>query len=139
MTREQAIAFRKLVELGSVSLDDKTASTAPDVLPRMQFDGELIRNGTRINWFGTIKRAAVDLWDNEQSNPDNAPSLWEDVLYKDSIRIIPEVITVGLAFSKGEQGWWKDGNLYESTVNNNVYTPAQYKQNWKLVEQKEST
>lgn len=106
----------------------------PDVLPRMQFDGELIRNGTRINWFGTIKRAAVDLWDNEQSNPDNAPSLWEDVLYKDSIRVIPEVITVGLAFSKGEQGWWDD-KLYESIIDNNVWTPSAYPQGWELVEQ----
>lgn len=139
MTREESIAFRKLVELGSVSLSDKDVSTAPEVLPRMQYKNELIKNGTRINWNGTIKRAAVDLWDNEQSTPDAAPSLWEDVLYKDGIRIIPETITVGLAFSKGEQGWWIDGKLYESTVNNNVYTPSQYKQNWKLVEQKKST
>ena len=133
MTREEAIAFRKLVELGSVSLSDKDVSTAPDVLPRMQYNGELIKNGTRINWNGTIKRAAVDLWDNEQSTPDAAPSLWEDVLYKDGIRIIPETITVGLAFSKGEQGWWKD-KLYESLADNNVYTPEQYPQNWKLLD-----
>lgn len=133
MTREEAIAFRKLVELGSVSLSDKDVSTAPDVLPRMQYKNELIKNGTRINWNGTIKRAAVDLWDNEQSTTDAAPSLWEDVLYKDGIRIIPEIITVGLAFSKGEQGWWKD-ELYESLADNNVYTPEQYPQNWKMLD-----
>lgn len=134
MTREEAIAFRKLVEAGCETLSDKEVSTVPDVLRRMKYDGKLIQNGTRINWFGTIKRAAVDLYDREDQNPDNAPSLWEDVLYKKGIRIIPETITVGLAFSNGEQGWWRDGNLYESTVNNNVYTPAQYKQNWKLVD-----
>lgn len=133
MTREEAIAFRKLVELCSVSLDDKTVSTTPDVLPRMKFDGKLIKNGIRINWNGTIKRAAVDLWDNEQSTPDAAPSLWEDVLYKDGIRIIPETITVGLAFSKNEQGWWED-ELYESTADNNVYTPDQYPDWWEKVE-----
>ena len=133
MTREEAIAFRKLVEAGYATLSDKDVSTAPDVLPRMQYNGELIKNGTRINWNGTIKRAAVDLWDNEQSTPDAAPSLWEDVLYKDGIRIIPETITVGLAFSKGEQGWWKD-EIYESLADNNVYTPEQYPQNWKLLD-----
>lgn len=130
MTREEAIAFRKLVELGSLSIDDKTVSTAPDVLPRIKYDGALISNGTRINWNGTIKRAAVDLWDTEQSNPDNAPALWEDVLYKNGIRIIPETITAGLAFAKGEQGYWKD-ELYESLINANVYTPEQYAQGWK--------
>lgn len=131
MTREEAIAFRKLVVAGCETLSDKDVSTAPDVLRRMKYDGKLIQNGTRINWNGAIKRAAVDLWDNEQSTPDAAPSLWEDVLYKNGIRIIPETITVGLAFSKGEQGWWDD-KLYESIIDNNVWTPSAYRKdgNW---------
>ena len=36
------------------------------------------------------------------------------------------------AFSNGEKGWWK-GQLWESIVSNNVYTPEQYAPNWKLV------
>lgn len=54
----------------------------------------------------TLKRAAVDLWDNEANTPDAAPTLWEDIDYRDGIRVIPETITVGLAFAKGEKGWW---------------------------------
>lgn len=77
MTKEEAIAFRKLVLAGSASMTDKEVSTAPDVLPRMYYTGELISNGTRINWNGTIKRAAVDLWDREENNPDNVPTLWK--------------------------------------------------------------
>lgn len=133
MTREETIAFRKLVEAGAVSLTDKEVSTAPDVLPRMHYTGELIKNGTRINWNGTIKRAAVDLWDREDQNPDNAPNLWEDVMYRDGIRIIPDPITVGLAFAKDELGWWGE-DLYRSKVDNNVYTPDQYADNWELQE-----
>lgn len=133
MTREEAIAFRKLVEAGAASLSDKDVSTAPDVLPRMHYTGELIKNGTRINWNGTIKRAAVDLWDREDQNPDNAPNLWEDVLYKEGIRIIPETITAGLAFAKGERGWWNDV-LYESLIDSNVWTPDAYPAGWKSVE-----
>lgn len=132
MTREEAIAFRKLVEASAASLTDKEVSTAPDVLPRMHYTGELIKNGTRINWNGTIKRAAVDLWDREDQNPDNAPTLWEDVLYKDGIRIIPETITAGLAFAKGEQGWW-NGVLYESLIDANVWTPDAYPAGWTTV------
>lgn len=133
MTREEAIAFRKLVEAGAVSLTDKEVSTAPDVLPRMHYTGELIKNGTRINWNGTVKRAAVDLWDREDQNPDNAPNLWESVMYRDGIRIIPDPITVGLAFAKDELGWWGE-DLYRSKVDNNVYTPDQYADNWELQE-----
>lgn len=132
MNREQAIAFRRLVELGAVSLSDKEVSTAPEVLPRMTYSGELIKNGTRIKWGDRIKRAAVDLYDREDQNPDNAPTLWEDVLYKDGIRIIPETITPGLAFAKNEQGWWKD-RLYVSKIDSNVWTPESYPDAWTLL------
>lgn len=132
MTRNDALAFRKLVELGSGSLDDKTVSTAPGVLPQMKYDGCLIENKTRINWNGAIKRAAVDLYDTEANNPDNAPILWEDVLYRNGIRIIPEVITVGLSFAEGELGWWK-GKLYMSIINNNTYTPKQHPDGWEEI------
>lgn len=132
MTEKEARAFRSLVVQGATSLDDKTVSTAPDVLPRMQYDGSLIKNGTRINWGGAIKRAASDLWDREDQNPDNAPTLWEDVLYRDGIRIIPNQITVGLAFRENELGWWGD-TLYRSLRDNNVYTPSEYPNWWEAV------
>ena len=117
----------------AVSLDDATASTVIPLYPAMRYDGSLIRAGTRINWNGTLKRAAVDLWDGEGSNPDNAPDIWEDILYRDGYRIIPEVITVGLAFADGEKGWWGDV-LYKSKQNANVYTPEQYPDGWEIVE-----
>lgn len=112
-------------------LDDKTASTAPELFSEMQYTGSLIRHGTRINWNGVLKRAAVDLWDREENNPDNAPELWEDVLYREGYRIIPEVITAGLAFAKDELGWWGD-TLYRSLLDANTYTPEQYPAGWEL-------
>lgn len=133
MTREEAVAFRKLVELGAANMDDRTVSTAPDVLPRMYYTGNLIKNGTRINWNGTIKRAAVDLWDTEESNPDNAPDLWEDILYKQGIRIIPETITAGLAFTKDELGWWGE-YIYKSLLDSNVWNPDAYPSGWEKIE-----
>lgn len=133
MTRAEAIRLRAIVEQAAASLDDQTASVSPTLFPRMKYDGELISASTRINWNGTIKRAAVDLWDTKENNPDNATTLWEDISYKDGFRIIPEVITATLAFSEGECGWWGD-KLYRSTVNGNVYTPAVYPDNWELVE-----
>ena len=129
MTEKEARAFRNLVEQGSVSLSDAQVSTAPDILPRMQYTGELIKSGTRINWNGTIKRAAVDLWATEENDPDHAPTLWEDILYKDGVRIIPEVFTVGLAFAIGELGYWK-GDIYKSLISSNVWTPEAYPSGW---------
>ena len=132
MTREEAMKLRSIVETAAVSLDDKTASEGAALFPRLKQDGSLVRAGTRINWHGTIKRAAADLWDTEQNNPDNAPTLWEDIAYKQGYRIIPETITAGTAFAKDEHGWWGDV-LYKSLIDANVYTPAQYPAGWEVV------
>ena len=133
MKRSEAIYLRSIVEQAATSLDDKTASTAATLFPRLKGNGELVKAGTRINWNSVIKKAAVDLWDTKENNPDNAPTLWEDLDYKDGYRIIPETITVTTAFAKDECGWWGDV-LYRSRVAANVYTPAQYPDNWERVE-----
>ena len=132
MKREEAIYLRSIVEKAAVSLDDKTASTAAALFPRLKRDGKLIAAGTRINWRGTIKKASVDLWDNAENDPDNAPSLWQDIEYKDGYRIIPGTITVTTAFAKDECGWW-NGVLYRSLFEGNVYTPAVYPAGWEEV------
>lgn len=132
MTGKEARAMRALITQGAQSLTDAQVSTAPEVLPRLTYDGSLISNGTRINWNGTIKRAAADLWDTEANDPYHAPTMWEDVLYRDGYRIIPETITVGLQFSSGELGWCGD-KLYRSLLDANVWTPADYPAGWEEV------
>ena len=133
MKRSEAIYLRSIVEQAATSLDDKTASTAATLFPRLKGNGELVKAGTRINWNSVIKKAAVDLWDTQGNNPDNAPTLWSDIPYKDGYRIIPDIITVSTAFALEECGWWGDV-LYRSRVAANVYTPAQYPDNWERVE-----
>lgn len=132
MTRSEALKFRAVMELSATSLDDATASTAPEMFPRLKENSSLISAGTRINWNGTVKRAAADLWDTAENNPDNAPDLWEDIQYRDGYRIIPEVITAGTAFALDECGWWGD-TLYRSRLEANVYTPEQYPDGWEAV------
>ena len=130
---QEARTIRTIIETAAASLDDKTASTAPTLFPRLRQDGSLIKAGTRINYNGSIKRAAVNLWDTADNSPDNAPTLWEDILYRDGYRIIPDVITAGTAFALDELGWWGD-KLYKSLLSANVYTPEQYPRGWELQE-----
>ena len=128
----KARKLRPYIVQASASLDDASASNAAELFPALKQDGSLVRAGMRINWYGTIKRAANDLWDTEANNPDNAPTLWEDIAYKQGYRIIPETITAGTAFSKDECGWWGDV-LYKSLIDANVYTPAAYPAGWEVV------
>ena len=129
MTRSEAQKLiTDIVKLREAATDTQ-ASLAVSVYPTLKQDSSLIKSGTRINHNGTIIRAAVDLYDTETNSPENAPTLWEALNYKEGYRIIPEVITVGTAFSKGELGWWNN-ELYESLLDSNVYTPEQYSPNW---------
>lgn len=132
MTRDEALRIRAIVEQATASLDDQTASEGASLFPRLKYDGSLIKTGTRINWHGMLKKAAVDLWDTTENNPDNAPSLWTDIAYREGIRVIPETITVAQAFALDELGWWQE-HVYRSTIAANVYTPDQYAAGWELV------
>lgn len=119
-------------QINSLDIDDATASRMAEYFPTLTGDGALIESGTRINWYGVVKRAAVDLWDNQESTPDAAPALWEGIAYKNGVRIIPETITAGTAFALDELGWWEDV-LYQSKLDANVWTPTQNPDGWQIV------
>ena len=129
MTRSEADKLIKAIICLREDATDKTASLSTIAYPTLKQNGSLIKAGTRINYNGKLLRASVDLWDTIENNPENAPTLWEEILYKEGVRIIPDVITVGTAFAKDEQGWWKD-ELYTSLINANVYTPDAYPAGW---------
>ncbi len=127
--------LRPLIVKAAASLDDKDISEAASLCDCLHGDGRAIEAGTRINWHGVVKRAALTLWDRPDNWPDQNPNGWEDLAYRGGIRIIPETITTGLAFRTGEQGWWKD-ELYESILPTpNTWNPDQYPEGWKKVMQ----
>ena len=133
MTRKEAEALVQALVTLREGADDAVASLSVGAYPTLKGDGTLIKAGTRINHNGTIKRASVDIWDTAENSPDNAPSLWEDVSYREGYRIIPESISAGTAFMKNECGWWGDV-LYISLIDNNVWTPSAYPSGWKIKE-----
>lgn len=137
-TKEEAFAFRKQIEAACLNLDDKGASMSVDFYEDMTYDGELIPAGMRINHRGVLYKAAVDLWDREENNPDNAPDLWAKIEYVNGIRIIPNVeggsFDVARAFALNEPGYWEvDGKTYKSLLSSNVYTPIAYPKGWEEV------
>ena len=132
-TAEEARAWRAQLEKALPTVPDKDASSCVDLYPTLKQGGSLIKAGTRINWNGWLKQATVDLWDTEANDPDHAPTLWVKILYKDGVRMIPDVISAAEAFAKDELGWW-NGAIYKSLIAANVYTPEAYPQGWELQE-----
>lgn len=132
-TVEEARAWRAQLDKALPAVPDKEASACADLYPVMRYDGKLIPYKTRINWNGALKMAALDIYDTEENNPDNAPALWTDINYRNGARVIPETFTAADAFALDELGWWK-GDIYKSLLNSNVYTPEQYAAGWELQE-----
>ena len=132
-TAEEARAWRAQLEKALPAVPDKDASGCVDLYPTLKQDGSLIKAGTRINWNGWLKQATVDLWDTEANDPDHAPDLWAKILYKDGVRVIPDVISAAEAFALDELGWW-NGAIYKSKIPANVYTPEQYPDGWEFQE-----
>lgn len=130
---ELAKKLRPLIEQAAASLDDKCASGGVELFPRLKYDGSLVKIGTRVNWNGVIKRAAVDLWDLETNDPQNAPTLWEEIQYRTGIRIAPDAFTSTNAASYGELMWFGE-KLYKSLKSGNVHTPEQAPEVWELIE-----
>ena len=132
-TAEEARAWRAQLEKALPVVPDKEASSCVDLYPTLKQGGKLIRAGTRINWGGWLKQATVDLWDTEENDPDHAPDLWVKILYKDGVRVIPDVISAAEAFALDELGWW-NGAIYKSKIPANVHTPEQYPDGWEFQE-----
>lgn len=132
---ERARRLRKLIEQASAGLDDRAASEGYELLPRMKTDGSLIPAGYRINRHGKVMRARTALWANEENTPERAPELWEEVGYRQGIRVIPEAIAAENPFAKGERGWWGE-ELYESLYDANVHTPEAWPEGWIEISEK---
>ena len=130
LTPKEVLARISAASVLKENATDADASRFVSVYPVLKGDGALIKVGTRIAFKGELYRARVDLWDTEENSPANVPSLWEKVMYKKGIRIIPDEITAEHPFSKGDLGWWGDvlkRSIYDGA---NVWTPEQHPAGW---------
>lgn len=130
------IDMRKRVN--SLSIDNATAGRMIGYFPtRAEYcaEGALIPAGTRVRDdrdASVIWRSTVDLWNTDANSPENAPTLWDKVAYHNGIRIIPDTITATLAWKLGELGY-RDGHVYKSGMDGNVYLPGTTGAPWELL------
>lgn len=136
MTAEEVQALVLKRQVNALDIPEQTASRMIGFYPAMSDlePGVLIPAGTRINWNGQLMRAAVDLWNAEENDPDNAPALWTGIAYKDGIRIAPETFTAENAAGMGEMMWF-GGSVYRSLMDGNAYTPEEAPEAWERLKQ----
>lgn len=134
MKRSEALRLRSLIEQASASLPDKEASEGAMLFPRLKGDGSLIKAGTRINWNGVIKRAANALWDTVENDPDHAPDLWNDIEYREGLRVLTGPIPATNPVQVDEICWYKDEKWKNILGVASTYLPDEYTAGWEKVQ-----
>lgn len=133
ITKEKAYALRKLIEQAAASLSDEDALTGVELFPRWNENGISYAVGDRVLYNGTLFKCLQAHTSQATWTPTDAPSLWTKVLIPD-----PEVIpdweqpesTNG--YMKGDKVRYND-KVYESLIDNNVWSPEAYPAGWSEV------
>ena len=133
ISREKAYQLRQMIVKASASLDDEDALEAVELFPVWVANTDYAA-GDRVRYGGVLYRClqgheAQDTW-----TPADAPSLWARVLIPDPGEI-PEWEQPDSTnpYMKGDRVRFA-GKIYESLIDNNVWSPADYPAGWKIVE-----
>jgi len=127
LTRDEAIAFRKKIELASAWTDDADALEIIDLFPLWKAPKEYIV-GERVQHFGLLYKCIQAHKSQPDWAPDLTPALWVVV----SVEEWPEwVQPTGSAdaYSKGDKVTYK-GIHYISLIDANVWAPDVYPAGW---------
>ena len=140
--RDRAERIRELLEKATIAspLTDAEASEEPTLFPAWdkmlghEFTSEEVAKRPRIEYKGKLYFVIGAHTVQENWTPDTATSLYTEIKYRKGHRVIEEYITAEEKFHKGETGIDDEDVVWVSKVDNNVYTPKQYPNNWERKE-----
>lgn len=129
---ELATKLRPLIERAAQSLDDADALEAVTLFPLWK-PGEEYKAGQKVQDKGILYTVLQDHTSQDGWAPDVAPSLFAKVLIPNP-DIIPEWEQPSSTnpYMKGDKVRF-EGDVYESLIDNNVWSPSAYPAGWKKV------
>ena len=130
---ELARKLRPLIEKAVISLDDTDAIDAVTLFP--EWDGAAAYLvGDRVKYHNILYKCLQNHAAQASWNPEAAPSLWAKVLIPDP-EVIPdwEQPDSTNPYMKGDKVRF-DGHIYESAIDNNIWSPSAYPNGWLLIE-----
>lgn len=131
---ELARKLRPIIEQAVESLSDDIALEAATLFPAWSGDSVGYPAGARLRHNGILYKVLTTHTSQPSWSPDAAPSLFARVLIED-----PDVPTEWEqpdstnAYMTGDKVLF-EGSVYESLIDNNVWSPAAYPAGWKKVE-----
>lgn len=129
---DKARYLRTMIEELSVNLDDEEAISSAELFPNWKVDTQYVI-GDRIRYKGILYKVLQAHTSQADWTPDVSVSLFARVLIPDP-EIIPvwEQPTAENAYMTGDKVYYPtaNDNVYQSLIDNNVWSPADYPQGW---------
>lgn len=127
MTREKAIRLRQLIEKSSTGLSDEDALEAVELFPAWAA-GMAYSVDVRVRYGDKLYRCVQAHTTQTGWEPDKTPALWAEVAKPGEIPVWRQPTGAQDAYSKGDRVHYpdKDGPVYVSTVDSNVWEPGLY-------------
>lgn len=134
---ERARSLRKKIErLAADHVGDGDAAECAELFPAWDGNGKEYKAGERVRYAGVVFKVLQGHVSQPEWNPERSASL-----FTKSLIFGPDVIPVweqpgsGNAYMAGDRVHYptEDGPVYESFIDNNVWSPADYPEGWKEV------
>ena len=125
--------LRPLIEKAAQSLTDADALEGVELF-RAWTDGVAYAAGERIRYGGKLYRCEQAHTAQADWTPDATPALWTEVAKPGEIPVWKQPTGAQDAYMTGDKVHYpdKDGLVYTSTVDNNVWQPGVY--GWEMME-----
>ena len=122
---ERARQLRAMIETNAQTMKPETAKEYPELFPEWNGDGRLYEAGMILRRNGELVKVMQDHYSQEGWEPENAPSLFADVLTDPTgATILPWVQPDSTnGYMTGDKVT-HNGVTYESLVDNNVWEPG---------------
>lgn len=134
----RARILRAQIETMAQSLDDETAETVPELFPEWNPDSCSYVTGDRVKRNGLLYKVLQSHTSQAGWTPEDAPSLFAQILPGQGGTAIgvwekPDSTNTYMTGDRAHYPTMADP-IYESLIDNNVWSPEEYPQGWQLIE-----
>lgn len=131
--KELARKLRPYIQKAAISLNDEDALQAKELYPMWSGDEVQYQKDTRVRYNEVLYKVLQAHTSQEAWTPQAAPSLFAKVLIPDE-NVIPEWQQPDStnAYMIGDKVSF-EGHIYESLINNNIWSPSAYPAGWSLI------
>ena len=131
MKREELYKIRSLIEKASEFLTDEEAIESPELFAEWKTETEYTLD-IRVRYDGKLYKCVQAHTSQADWTPDVTPALWTEVAQPGEIPVWKQPTGAQDAYNTGDKVWYPEKNteVYESLIDNNVWSPEAYPQGW---------